>query len=187
MINLTTLFSMVIANFSPVALNTTVQPINHPSEQVEIQRLSQSAPKLNKQALKYALRAYTRANSQGEVKNPVLTVIDFSLPSNQQRMWIFDMTNEKLAFKTYVAHGKNSGTGAVPDSFSNVKDSKQSSLGTYITKDTYIGHKGYSLHLEGLEKGLNSNAHDRHVVIHGAWYVEPTYIKKQGRAGSSWG
>src|SRR5258707_847724 len=127
MINLTTLLSMVLANFSAVVPNTTVQAINYPSEQVEIQRLSQSAPKLNKQVLKYALRAYKRAEAEGEVQNHVLTVIDFSVPSNQERMWIFDMTNETLAFKTFVAHGKNSGSGAVPESFSNKMSSKKSS------------------------------------------------------------
>lgn len=171
----------------PLALEAKLDPLSSLSEQVELQKLSQSAPQLNRDALKYALRAYKKANIEGEVKNPVLTVINFSLPSNQQRMWIFDMNNDALVFKTYVAHGKNSGEGARPNHFSNELSSKKSSLGTYITKNTYIGHRGYSLNLEGLEKGFNSNAYDRRVVVHGAWYVEPTYIQKEGRAGSSWG
>lgn len=113
-------------------------------------------------------------------------MIDYSLPSNKQRMWVFDLRNERLLYNTYVAHGKNSGVN-VARSFSNRESSKQSSLGTYITKNTYIGHKGYSLNLQGLDRGFNDNAYNRRVVIHGAWYVEPEFIKKAGRAGLSWG
>jgi hypothetical protein len=156
-------------------------------EQVELIELSQLAPKLNKGVIELALRAYTKAYEQGEVKRPILTVIDYSVPSDQPRMWIFDMATDSLVIKTYVAHGLNSGKGKVPDSFSNDMESKKTSLGTYITEDTYMGQHGLSLKLEGLEIGLNSNAYIRRVVIHGAWYVEPGYIKKKGRPGCSWG
>lgn len=158
-----------------------------PVQQLEIQKLSESAPTLNKEVIELALRAYTKAYEQGDVKRPILTIIDYSVPSDQPRMWIFDMNAESLVFETYVAHGRNSGSGKVPDSFSNDISSKKSSLGTYITEDAYIGRKGLSLNLEGLEKGLNSNAYNRRVVVHGAWYVEPSFIKKEGRAGCSWG
>lgn len=153
----------------------------------EIQSLKNNAPHIDKKVLQLALNAYRKVDHQGRVKNPTLTVIDFSLPSNQQRMWIFDMKKDALIFKTWVAHGKNSGAGANTKRFSNAPDSKESSLGTYITQDTYIGHKGYSLHLQGIEPGFNTNAHARHVVVHGAWYVNPEFIKRQGRAGASWG
>lgn len=156
-----------------------------PDINTQVQHLSSKAPKLNRNVLKLALTAYTNANKKGAVKKPVLTVIDYSLPSNKQRMWVFDVRNEKLLYNTYVAHGKNS--GVVAKSFSNRESSKQSSLGTYITKDTYIGHKGYSLNLQGLDRGFNDNAYNRRVVIHGAWYMEPDFIKKAGRAGLSWG
>ncbi|MFA5959747.1 MAG: murein L,D-transpeptidase catalytic domain family protein [Tatlockia sp.] len=148
--------------------------------------LSQKAPKLNKQVLKTALIAYKKAADKGAVRKPLLTVIDYSLPSNQQRMWVFDLHNEKLLYNTYVAHGKNSGMD-VPHHFSNSFSSKETSLGTFVTRDTYIGSKGYSLNLQGLEHGINDNAYNRRVVIHGAWYVEPDFIKKAGRAGRSWG
>lgn len=151
-----------------------------------VQHLGNKAPRLNKGVLKLAVTAYTNASKKGAVKKPVLTVIDYSLPSNQQRMWVFDVRNERLLYNTYVAHGRNSGNN-VPKSFSNRESSKQSSLGTYITQDTYIGHKGYSLNLKGLDRGFNDNAFNRRVVVHGAWYVEPDFIKKSGRAGLSWG
>lgn len=151
-----------------------------------LQHLSKKAPKLNKNVLKLALAAYKKAADKGNVKKPILTVIDYSLPSNKQRMWIFDLGKERLLYNTYVAHGKNSGMNT-PHHFSNAFSSKETSLGTYVTRDTYIGSKGYSLNLEGLERGINDHAYDRRVVVHGAWYVEPDFIKKAGRAGRSWG
>ncbi len=152
----------------------------------QVQHLSNKAPQLNKNVLKLALTAYKNADRRGSVKKPVLTVIDYSLPSNKQRMWVFDVRNERLLYNTYVAHGKNSGMN-IPRHFSNRESSKESSLGTYITKNTYIGHKGYSLNIQGLDRGINDNAFNRRVVIHGAWYVEPGFIKRAGRAGLSWG
>ena len=152
----------------------------------EVRQLGNKAPELNKHVLKLALAAYQKASVKGAVKKPVLTVIDYSLPSSKQRMWIFDIRKERLLYNTYVAHGQNSGM-TTPNHFSNQVSSKQTSLGTYVTRDTYIGSKGYSLNLQGLEKGFNDNAYNRRVVIHGAWYVEPDFIKKAGRAGRSWG
>lgn len=152
----------------------------------QVQHLSYKAPRLNRNVLKLALTAYKNADKKGAVKKPVLTVIDYSLPSNKQRMWVFDVRNERLLYNTYVAHGRNSGANNA-NHFSNRESSKESSLGTYITKNTYIGHKGYSLNIQGLDRGFNSNAFNRRVVIHGAWYVEPDFIRKAGRAGLSWG
>lgn len=152
----------------------------------QLQHLSQKAPKLNKKVLQLALTAYNKASAKGSVKKPMLTVIDYSLPSNKQRMWIFDLRKERLLYNTYVAHGRNSGMD-IPRHFSNQPSSKATSLGTYVTKDTYIGSKGLSLNLQGLERGFNDNAFNRRVVIHGAWYVEPDFIKRSGRAGRSWG
>ncbi|MBL7478929.1 murein L,D-transpeptidase catalytic domain family protein [Legionella bononiensis] len=181
---LLTLISTVILT-SNITSSTPSFAKPGPDLNTQVQHLSTKAPKLNKNVLKLALTAYTNANKRGAVKKPVLTVIDYSLPSNKQRMWVFDVRNEKLLYNTYVAHGKNS--GVVANHFSNRESSKQSSLGTYITKNTYIGHKGYSLNLQGLDRGFNDNAYNRRVVIHGAWYVEPDFIKRAGRAGLSWG
>ncbi len=150
------------------------------------QKLHFSAPGLQQGALKSALHAYLTAHSKHLVRKPILTVIDYSLPSSQQRMWVFDMQRQKLLLNTYVAHGQNSGM-AVANRFSNYPSSKSSSLGTYITQDVYSGHNGVSLNLQGLEKGFNDNALSRRVVIHGAWYMEPSFIHSTGRAGRSWG
>jgi hypothetical protein len=174
---------------SPKAIITTVVS---PAKQnllgrSKLEDLSQNAPKINKKALTLALLAYKKASNEGSVKKHVLTVIDYSQPSDQQRMYIFDMDKNKLLYKTYVAHGKNSGDSKVPTHFSNEMSSKKSSLGTFITEDTYEGHNGISLNLKGLDHGFNDKAHERRVVVHGAKYVEPTFIKSQGRAGRSWG
>lgn len=152
----------------------------------EASYLSQKAPHLNRHVLQLALNAYHNASARGAVHKPILTVIDYSLPSSKQRMWIFDLRRARLLFNTYVAHGQNSGTD-VPHHFSNQNASKETSLGTYVTQDTYVGSKGISLNLQGLEKGFNDNAYSRRVVMHGAWYVEPSFIKQSGRAGRSWG
>jgi hypothetical protein len=152
----------------------------------ELSHLSVKAPALSKNVLKLALVAYQKARDKGSVKKSLLTVIDYSLPSSRQRLWVFDLHRDALLYNTYVAHGKNSGMD-VPHHFSNSPSSKETSLGTYVTRSTYIGSKGYSLNLQGLEKGFNDNAYSRRVVMHGAWYVEPDFIKRMGRAGRSWG
>ena len=182
------LISMMIATI--LSMNTIPKNENGQNATVDLatqmQHLSAKAPALNQYVLKLALTAYHKAFVDGNVRKPLLTVIDYSLPSNQQRMWIFDLKREQLLYNTYVAHGQNSGMGT-PHHFSNILSSKESSLGTYVTTDTYYGSKGLSLHLQGLEKGFNDNAYNRNVVVHGAWYVEPDFIKRAGRAGRSWG
>lgn len=177
--------AMLMSNAISSAALSAAHPANV-NTNATISHLSQKAPQLNKNVLKLALNAYERADKKGAVKKPLLTVIDYSLPSSKQRMWIFDLSHEKLLYNTYVAHGKNSGMDT-PHHFSNQVSSKETSLGTYVTRDTYMGSKGLSLNLQGLEKGFNDNAYNRRVVIHGAWYVEPDFIKKSGRAGRSWG
>ena len=149
-------------------------------------KLRLSAPGLKASALKSALRAYETAQSHHLVKKPILTVIDYSLPSSKQRMWVFDLKKQRLVLNTYVAHGQNSGL-SIATRFSNQPSSKSSSLGTFITRDSYSGHNGLSLNLQGLERGFNDNALNRRVVIHGAWYMEPSFIRSTGRAGRSWG
>ncbi len=152
----------------------------------EVNHLSQIAPQLDKKVLRLALIAYQKATLSGAVTKPILTVVDYSKPSSEQRLWIFDVKREKLLLNTHVAHGKNSGD-VTPNHFSNQVNSKQSSLGTYVTQNTYIGSHGYSLNLKGLEKGINDNVFTRRVVVHGASYVEPGFIKSVGHAGRSWG
>ncbi|KTD75175.1 murein L,D-transpeptidase catalytic domain family protein [Legionella waltersii] len=183
-----TLFTLISTILLTSNITSSTPLFAKPGQDINTQlsHLSSKAPKLNRNVLKLALTAYNNANKRGTVKKPVLTVIDYSLPSNKQRMWVFDLRKERLLYNTFVAHGRNSG-GNLARNFSNRESSKQSSLGTYITKGTYIGHKGYSLNLQGLDRGFNDNAYNRRVVIHGAWYVEPDFIKRAGRAGLSWG
>ena len=171
-----------------IASNTTSLSNSDSSADIntEVKHLSTKAPELDTKILKYALVAYQKARLTGLTKKPILTVVDYSKPSSEQRLWVFDVNQEKLLFNTHVAHGQNSGA-TTPTHFSNQISSKESSLGTYITQDTYMGSNGYSLNLKGLEKGINDNAYTRRVVVHGANYVEPNYIKSIGHAGRSWG
>lgn len=180
------LLSIITTALLSSGIMTDATTVNNGNINEELQHLSQKAPALNKNVLKLALTAYHTAAEKGKVKKPVLTVIDYSLPSSKQRMWIFDVRHETLLYNTYVAHGRNSGSDT-PNHFSNASNSKATSLGTYITKDTYFGSKGLSLNLQGMERGFNDNAYNRRVVVHGAWYVEPEFIKSSGRAGRSWG
>lgn len=126
----------------------------------------------------------TKAYEKYAHKGDYLVIIDFTLPSNKKREWIYD-SNQKLIYNTYVTHGKNSG-GLYATKFSNTIGSLKSSLGAMRVGETYYGKHGLSLKLDGLEK-QNSNVRKRAIVIHGASYAEASYIKANGRAGLSWG
>ena len=101
-------------------------------------------------------------------------------------MWILDMTTQKVLYNTVVAHGKNTGLD-MANNFSNIENSFQSSLGFYVTAETYYGKNGLSLFIDGQEEGFNSNARQRYVVVHGADYATPEFITRNGRLGRSLG
>jgi hypothetical protein len=152
-----------------------------------VKSLLSQAPGLRPNVLRLALDAATCASQQGLVKrNNLLTVIDYSLPSSQPRLFVFDLPKRKLLFRELVAHGKNSG-GDRPTFFSNESGSLATSLGLFVTADTYHGGNGYSLRLRGLEEGVNDMAWDRMIVMHGASYVSRQAVKALGRLGRSWG
>jgi hypothetical protein len=116
----------------------------------------------------------------------ILTIIDFTKPSREKRMWIVDILNKDLILNTWVAHGQGSGND-VATNFSDDIESHQSSLGFYLTDDIYIGKHGRSLRLDGLDTGYNSNARARDIVVHAANYVSQREINHQGRLGRSFG
>jgi hypothetical protein len=152
-----------------------------------ISSLTRQATGLSANVLKLAIEAANCAENKGLVKRrDVLTVIDYSLPSSEPRLFVFDLAAHKLLFRELVAHGKNSG-GDRASFFSNESGSEASSLGLFVTADTYIGGNGYSLRLRGLEEGVNDMAFDRAIVMHGAYYVSREAIKALGRLGRSWG
>ena len=157
-----------------------------PSETLASQLLAQ-APGLKADVLRMALKATGCAAEKGLVKRKnLLTVIDYSIPSTQPRLFVFDLSAKKILFRELVAHGKNSG-GNVASFFSNSPGSLATSIGLFVTAETYIGSNGYSLRLKGLEEGVNDRAWDRAIVMHGAPYVSRAAVRALGRLGRSWG
>ena len=142
---------------------------------------------LSRQVFDYAMKGFNFMKEMGTINNDrIISIVDFSKPSSQKRLFVIDLKNYKVLFNTYVAHGMQSGK-EFAERFSNVPESNKSSLGFYETQDTYMGGNGYSLRLEGVEKGVNDNAYNRDIVIHGAEYVNEQMIKAKGYIGRSWG
>ncbi|MCH7414227.1 murein L,D-transpeptidase catalytic domain family protein [Belliella sp. R4-6] len=131
-----------------------------------------------------ALNGWLKLN--GDLNSKLLTVIDFSLPSTEKRLWIIDPENRKVLLNSVVSHGRNSG-GLIANEFSNQPESFKSSLGFYKTAETYAGKHGYSLRLDGLEIGFNDQARNRAIVIHGAEYAREEFAATVGRLGRSLG
>lgn len=149
--------------------------------------LAAAAPGANSQVIELAVRAARCAREQGQLDAlRRLAVIDYSLPSTQPRLWVFDLQRQRLLFEELVAHGRNTGEQRA-ERFSNTLGSKMSSIGLFLTADTYFGSNGYSLRLQGLEKGFNDLAMERAIVMHGAPYVSQAIAERLGRLGRSWG
>src|SRR4051794_39994959 len=149
--------------------------------------LAQGADGLSPKVLAMALDAVSCARARGvSGKGDLLTVIDYSLPSTEPRLWVLDLESGQVLFHELVAHGSGSGD-KVPTRFSNVNDSRTTSLGLFLTGDTYEGGNGYSLKLKGLDEGINDRAEERHIVMHGAWYVSADHARQYGMLGRSWG
>lgn len=145
-----------------------------------------SIPGVKPEVLRLAIRAYNNARAKGIGEKDILTVVDYSMPSTEKRLWVIDMRTQTVLFNTHVSHGMGSGNNYATK-FSNKHGSRQSSLGLYLTADTYYGNHGHSLNLIGLEEKYNSNAKARRIVFHQAHYVDETVIKKIGRLGRSFG
>lgn len=148
---------------------------------------SRKAQGLSPKVLRMALDAVSSARARGiSGRDDRLTVIDYSLPSSQPRIWVLDLERGKVLYHGLVAHGAGSGD-KYANRFSNVNDSRATSLGLFLTGETYEGGNGYSLKLRGLDPGINDLAETRHIVMHGAWYVSDDHARQFGMIGRSWG
>lgn len=168
-----------------VLLTAIILALTSPAADVGVPAAGTEGP--SQKVLNLALKAQKAAQARGHgVRNRLITIIDYSLPSTRRRLWVIDPSGPKVLFHELVAHGKGTGENHAK-SFSNESRSLASSIGLYETSSTYNGRHGYSLRLAGLEKGWNDRAGERDVVIHGAWYVSEEFAKKEGRLGRSWG
>ena len=171
---------------SPVrpAEPAVARPASTPVATTLLAALASAAPTADTGVLALALRA--RSCATGAAATMRLAIIDYSRPSTEHRLWVFDLRQPRLLYSEYVAHGRNSGENLATH-FSNRDGSLQSSLGLFRTAETYEGDNGYSLRMDGLEPGINDRARERALVMHGAWYVDPLQALKQGRLGRSLG
>ncbi len=159
----------------------------HASAMAVYDSIQHDLPGLSRQAFSLAIKGMDRLTDKGRLSNEsIISIADFSQPSTNKRLYVIDLENYKVLFNTWVAHGRNSGR-EVTTSLSNQPSSYKSSPGFYITGETYNGNHGYSLRLDGVEKGINDNALERAIVIHGAEYVNPSFVKAQGYIGRSQG
>jgi hypothetical protein len=173
----------------PVAPSTvnTVNDVQRPRMGAAIDVAKAVEAGVSPDVLELALNATSCATRSGAIDAPpTLTLIDYSRPSVEPRLWVFDLTTGDLLFRELVAHGRNTGDN-VATKFSNNMDSRQTSLGLFVTDDPYVGSNGYSLRLDGLDVGFNDRARDRAIVMHGAPYVDAQLAAAQGRIGRSWG
>ncbi|MEL1239424.1 murein L,D-transpeptidase catalytic domain family protein [Flavobacterium flavipallidum] len=175
-------------NTKEVILKKNVGSVDvDPSVEAVYNRLQSSnfnLPKL--ESFKRALEGFYKLKMQGVVSKNIITLIDFSLSANTKRLWVIDLDTDSVLMNSLVAHGRNTGE-EYASSFSNAAESYKSSLGFYVTGEVYNGKHGKSLRLDGLEKGINDNARNRAVVVHGADYVSDSFIQNNKRLGRSLG
>ncbi len=180
--------SILLTSFKIPSTSTTSNPVStaaSSSKSAHLQLYEDFGLEqmISVEAFEYAMQGADHIRTK---KEDIITIIDFTLPSTAKRMVVLDLAKKEVLYHTIVSHGKNSGENYAT-SFSNIHSSYQSSLGFYTTENTYIGRNGYSLVLNGLEKGTNDQAKARAVVIHGADYCSEDFIKATGRNGRSYG
>ncbi|WP_448671185.1 murein L,D-transpeptidase catalytic domain family protein [Pseudoxanthomonas mexicana] len=180
--------SVLLLSCTPtaVALAADAPPRVGPGRLAEA--LHRAAPGVDREVLAMATHAMACTLRRGDADVPMrrLSVIDYSRPSTQPRLWVFDLEKARLLFEERVAHGRNTGEN-LATRFSNATGSYMSSLGAFVTQEAYRGSNGYSLRLQGLEPGFNDKARERAIVIHGAPYVSDALVRSQGRLGRSLG
>lgn len=161
-------------------------PIQAKEESIKQNQILKNADGLSPDVLKLGYRVYQKAYKKGLTSNKILTIVDYSKPSYERRLWVINLETNQVLFNTLVAHGMGSGR-VKPYRFSNKSGTHASSLGVYLTGHTYRGKYGYALRLHGLEPQFNGKAFKRAIVMHKAWYVSDSFIKKYGYAGRTWG
>ncbi|MEO8763491.1 MAG: murein L,D-transpeptidase catalytic domain family protein [Ginsengibacter sp.] len=195
LIHLLFVFAKTKPDNSPAAMPATKykiagnagEELNNSNKSAVYDSLRLNSLGLSKQAFDYALKGFNFLRSMGKLTNDtIISIVDFSLSSSKKRLFVIDIKNYKILYNTYVAHGRNSGDEYARE-FSNNPESFKSSLGFYVTQGTYKGEHGFSLHLEGEEKGINDNAYSRAIVMHCAAYVNEKYIRNKGYIGRSLG
>ena len=163
-----------------------LQPVQSVMAEALLEALQRAAPQLPSPAVQTALKALHCAERNGMGNAERLALIDYSQPSSERRLWVFDLRHRRLLLHDFVAHGRESGE-LFAERFSNRPGSHQSSLGLFMGGESYSGRHGHSLRLDGLEPGLNDHARARALVIHGAAYVAPQWMEQYGRMGRSLG
>lgn len=179
--------SYFLVNSSPSTILKEISKENHFIEIINSNTFNEKFEVPQRDILSLGIKGYLKLKEEGNMpEGKPLTVIDFSLPSTEKRMWIIDLQDGVILHHGFVSHGRNSGD-LMAQKFSNKNSSYMSSLGFYLTGETYQGKHGYSLRLDGLEPGFNDNARERAIVIHGADYAREDFIKQTGRLGRSLG
>ena len=175
------------------ALSLLLVPLSaraSPRAGIRSERLAEAihaqAPNIGIKPILTSLDAYFHLAQRHLTDKPLVTIVDFAVPSAKRRLAVADVRTGKVVFYTYVAHGKGSGL-TYATHFSNQPGSEASSLGVYLTGHTFYGDDGYSLRLHGLNPEFNGAAYRRDIVIHSAWYVSKAFAQKYGRMGRSWG
>lgn len=182
---------VILKNPAPVIINKN-NPVSEEAllkeealsmyEEMELEEIG-----LSSTAFEFAWKGYKHLLDKKKIrKKEILTICDFSQSSRNKRMYIVDIDANKVLINTYVAHGRNSG-GEYAQSFSNSPESHKSSLGFYITQQTYFGGHGLALKINGVEKGINDKANARHIVIHGSDYIGDKFLRDNPFNGRSFG
>jgi hypothetical protein len=183
--------------FNPAAVATTTMTLPAPAPAPAGSELNSTtelytslhleAAGMNPEALDLAIKGFNKLVDGGKLNNiQKITIIDFSQPSTNKRLYVIDLDKKQVLFQSLVAHGRGTGT-LWAQSFSNQAESFKSSPGFYITAETYLGENGYSLRLDGVEDGINDNARNRSIVMHGAPYASASTINALGFLGRSQG
>ena len=165
----------------------TINAVIHASAEVVYDSLNLEAVGLNEKAFEYAWKGFTKLALDGELMNTdYFTICDFSQSSRNKRLYIIDLVQMRVLKNTYVAHGRNSG-GEFAQYFSNKPESHKSSLGFYVTGETYRGQHGLSLKIRGVERGINDKALARRIVLHGSDYIGDNFLLNNPFSGRSYG